>query len=95
MQRLADKVVNEDLSVRATEAAAKAVPAAPGKSAKPQPGARRAYLDEVATKLGDRLNTRVAITLGARKGQVKIEFASIQDLNRILSDLGEEEYGAR
>src|SRR5690606_27739834 len=95
MQQLADKVVNEDLSVRATEAAAKALPVSPGKKAKPQPGARRAYLDEVAGKLGDRLNTRVQISLGARKGQVKIDFASIQDLNRILAELGQEEYGSR
>lgn len=94
MQQLADKIVNEDLSVRAAEAAAKSLPM-PGSSAKPQAGARRAYLDEVAAKLGDRLNTRVQISLGARKGQVKIEFASIQDLNRILFDLGEEEYGSR
>lgn len=95
MQQLADKVVNEDLSVRATEAAAKMLPANAGKTPKPQPGARRAYLDEVSSKLGDRLNTRVQISLGARKGQVKIEFASIQDLNRILAELGEEAYGSR
>lgn len=94
MQKLADKVVNEDLSVRATEEAAKSVPSTGSKSAKPQPGARRAYLDEVSGKLGDRLNTRVKITLGARKGQVAIEFASIQDLNRILSELGEDGYGS-
>ncbi|WP_194421061.1 ParB/RepB/Spo0J family partition protein [Microbacterium abyssi] len=94
MRKLADKVVNEDLSVRATEQAAKALPVAGTKSIKPQPGARRAYLDEVSGKLGDRLNTRVKITLGARKGQVAIEFASIQDLNRILSELGEEQYGS-
>jgi len=96
MQRLADKLVNEDLSVRATEEAAKTIAAAGtmAKSVKPQPGARRAYLDEVAGKLGDRLNTRVQITLGARKGQVKVEFASIQDLNRILSELGEEGFGS-
>lgn len=94
MQKLADKVVNEDLSVRATEEAAKAVPSSGTTKVKPQPGARRAYLDEVSGKLGDRLNTRVKITLGARKGQVAIEFASIQDLNRILSELGEGEYGA-
>lgn len=92
MQRLADKVVNEDLSVRATEQVAKAAPAA-GKTSKPTPGARRAYLDDVAGKLGDRLNTRVKIALGARKGQVTIDFASIQDLNRILEELGEEGYG--
>ncbi|WP_102193611.1 ParB/RepB/Spo0J family partition protein [Microbacterium aurantiacum] len=93
MQRLADKVVNEDLSVRATEEAAKSQPTAAGKAPKPTPGARRAYLDEVSGKLGDRLNTRVKISLGARKGQVTIDFASIQDLNRILSELGEEGYG--
>lgn len=93
MQRLADKVVNEDLSVRATEEAAKSQPSA-GKTPKPTPGARRAYLDEVAGKLGDRLNTRVRISLGARKGQVTIDFASIQDLNRILDELGEEGYGS-
>ena len=93
MQRLADKVVNEDLSVRATEAAAKAVPSTPTRGAKATPGARRAYLDEVAGKLGDRLNTRVKISLGARKGQVTIDFASIQDLNRILEELGEDSYG--
>ncbi|MEV8172350.1 ParB/RepB/Spo0J family partition protein [Microbacterium sp. NPDC077486] len=93
MQRLADKVVNEDLSVRATEEAAKSQPSA-GKTPKPTPGARRAYLDEVAGKLGDRLDTRVRIALGARKGQVTIDFASIQDLNRILEELGEEGYGS-
>ena len=94
MQKLADKVVNEDLSVRATEEAAKATPSSGPTKTKPQPGARRAYLDEVSGKLGDRLNTRVKITLGARKGQVAIEFASIQDLNRILSELGESGYGS-
>jgi len=93
MQRLADKVVNEDLSVRATEVAAKTEPTSPGRTAKATPGARRAYLDEVAGKLGDRLNTRVKIALGARKGQVTIEFSSVQDLNRILEEIGESGYG--
>ncbi|MGO1411431.1 MAG: ParB/RepB/Spo0J family partition protein [Microbacterium sp.] len=95
MARLADKIVNEDLSVRAAEAAAKAVAAA-GETAAPSPrpkaGARRAYLDDVASRLGDRLNTRVKIGLGARKGQVTIDFATIQDLNRILAEIGEQGY---
>lgn len=94
MQRLADKVINEDLSVRATEAAAKSQPSTSGgRTPKPTPGARRAYLDEVAGNLGDRLNTRVKVSLGARKGQVIIDFASIQDLNRILEELGESGFG--
>lgn len=94
MSRLADKIVNEDLSVRATEEAAKMIASNTPRAAKASPGARRAYLDDVGNKLGDRLNTKVQITLGARKGQVKIDFASIQDLNRILSELGESEYGS-
>ena len=94
MQRLADKIVNEDLSVRAAEAAAKAPDAGRTRLQKPQAGARRAHLDEVAERLGDRLNTRVRIALSARKGQISIDFATIGDLNRILDELGESGYGA-
>lgn len=94
MQRLADKIVNEDLSVRAAEAAAKLPDASPKRAAKPQAGSRRAHLDEVADRLGDRLNTRVRISLTAKKGQINIDFASIQDLNRILEEIGETGYGS-
>jgi ParB family chromosome partitioning protein len=92
MQRLADKIVNEDLSVRAAEAAAKTI----GNRVRPLPkaGTRRAHLDDVAERLGDRLNTKVKIALTARKGQISIDFATIQDLNRILAELGETEFGA-
>ncbi len=93
MQRLADKIVNEDLSVRAAEAAAKTTDAGPRRPV-PKAGARRAHLDDVAERLGDRLNTKVKINLTARKGQINIDFATIQDLNRILAELGETEYGA-
>lgn len=92
MQRLADKIVNEDLSVRAAEAAAKGAEST--RRPAPKAGARRAHLDEVAERLGDRLNTRVKIAIGARKGQVVIDFATIQDLNRILAELGEESLGS-
>jgi ParB family transcriptional regulator, chromosome partitioning protein len=94
MQKLADKIVNEDLSVRAAEAAAKGPDAAPVRPTKPQAGARRGHLDEVADRLGDRLNTRVKISLAAKKGQVVIDFATIQDLNRILAEIGESGYGS-
>jgi ParB family chromosome partitioning protein len=92
MQRLADKIVNEDLSVRAAEAAA-AQGLAP-KKPKPAPGPRHGHLDEIGERLGDRLNTRVKVTLGAKKGQVTIDFATIGDLNRILGEIGEPVYGA-
>ena len=86
MQRLADKVVNEGLSVRAAEAAAGQMPVAPTRK-RPKAGAVQGQLDEIAERLGDRFDTRVAIRLGARKGQVVIDFATIQDLKRILDEL--------
>ncbi len=90
MQRIADRIVNEDLSVRAAEALVSRNPK-PVKS-RPAAGRRQAHLDEIAERLGDRLNTRVKVALGARKGQITIEFASVQDLNRILGELGEGPY---
>jgi ParB family chromosome partitioning protein len=88
MERLAEKIVNEDLSVRAAEAAAGQVSTKVPK-AKPAPGRRQGQLDEVAERLGDRLNTRVKVTLGASKGQIVIDFATVGDLNRILGELGQ------
>ncbi|MET4159089.1 ParB/RepB/Spo0J family partition protein [Agromyces sp. PvR057] len=89
MQRFADKIVNEELSVRAAEAAATSEGPSPAR-AKPAAGKRQDFLDDLATRLGDRLNTRVKIALGARKGQISIDFATVQDLRRILTDLGED-----
>jgi ParB family transcriptional regulator, chromosome partitioning protein len=95
MQKLADKIVNEDLSVRAAESVVSvAKPASGGAAPKPTKGRRQGHLDEIAERLGDRLDTRVRIALGASKGTLTIEFATIGDLNRILGELGEDGYGA-
>lgn len=59
----------------------------PVRSNRPQQGARHERLDYLATSLSDRLDTSVKITLGARKGKVAIEFASVDDLNRIMGVL--------
>jgi ParB family chromosome partitioning protein len=92
MEKLAAKIVNEDLSVRAAEAAAgQAAPARP--ASKPRPGRRQGQLDEIAERLGDRLDTRVKVALGASKGTLTIEFANVADLNRILGLLGEKNFG--
>ena len=92
MLRLADKIVEEDLSVRAAEAAASAGPKKI--VVKALPGRRQGHLDEIAEHLGDRLDTRVKINLGARKGQITVDFATIGDLNRILTVLGEPGFSA-
>lgn len=88
-ERLADKIVNEDLSVRAAEAAA-AMGLGATKPKKPtaKPGGRADHFAAIATKLGDKLNTRVTVALGKSKGSITIDFASVADLNRIASELG-------
>ena len=88
-ERLATKIVNEELSVRAAEAAAGQVTTKPPRAVKPAAGGRQGQLDEIAEHLGDRLNTRVKIALGAARGTVTIDFASVAHLNRILGELGD------
>ncbi|MHA7285740.1 ParB/RepB/Spo0J family partition protein [Arthrobacter sp. MDT3-44] len=89
MEKLAQRIVAEGLSVRSTE---EIVALSGGlrwatKSAAPRDGARHERLDYLATSLSDRLDTNVKITLGAKKGRVSIEFASVDDLNRIIGVL--------
>ena len=89
MERLAQKIVAEGMSVRATEEAVTLYqdPAKPAKNNIPRPGARQERLDYLASSLSDRLDTNVKISLGVRKGKVSIEFASVEDLNRIMDVL--------
>ena len=89
MERLAQKIVAEGMSVRATEEAVTLYqdPAKPAKNNIPRPGARHVRLDYLASSLSDRLDTNVKISLGVRKGRVSIEFASVEDLNRIMEVL--------
>ena len=89
MERLAQKIVAEGMSVRATEEAVTLYqdPSKPAKNNIPRPGARHERLDYLASSLSDRLDTNVKISLGVRKGRVSIEFASVEDLNRIMEVL--------
>lgn len=89
MERLAQRIVAEGMSVRATEEAV-AFYQAPDdgrKPTSPKPSPRHERLDFLASSLSDRLDTNVKISLGARKGKVSIEFASVEDLNRIMEVL--------
>ena len=56
----------------------------PARAPHPAGGGRRPQLDDLAADLSDRLETRVRIALGQRKGRLTVEFASVEDLNRIL-----------
>jgi ParB family transcriptional regulator, chromosome partitioning protein len=95
-ERLADRIVAEGLTVRQAEELAsrlsgetvgladpeaerrsrsRAVPQAPG-------------VAELADRLSDRLDTRVRVQIGKRKGKVLIEFATLDDLRRICDVIG-------
>jgi ParB family chromosome partitioning protein len=54
----------------------------------------RPELDDLAGRLSDFLDTRASIALGKTKGKVTIEFACVEDLNRILAAIGYDN-GAR
>ncbi|MBN3929297.1 ParB/RepB/Spo0J family partition protein [Streptomyces verrucosisporus] len=86
--RLAHRIVAEGLSVRAVEEIVTVMDPKPkGKSkARARAGKRVSpALDHLASRLSDRFDTRVKVDLGQRKGKIVVEFASMEDLERILS----------
>lgn len=89
MERLANKAIKEALSVRALE---ELVNSTKPTDRKPKiiRGGRQDMLKEFADQLEDRLNTRVRIQLGRKKGQIQIDFATLADLQRILAELGQK-----
>ncbi len=95
MEKLAARIVAEGLSVRATEEAVALWSGTPTRKSRAaaRPGERIEALDELAARLEDSLDTRVKVQLGRSKGKVTIEFASVQDLNRILGILAPDDPG--
>lgn len=90
MERLAQRIVAEGLSVRSVEEIV--LLGERGEEPRRRPSATREprpELEEHAARLADRLDTRVAISMGRRKGKVTVEFASVEDLERILGLLEE------
>lgn len=90
-EELAGRIVAEGLSVRATEElVALAVAEGPVKPSAPRrrPRPHAPGLDELAERLSDRFDTRVKVDLGRTKGKITIEFASVDDLERIVGLIG-------
>ncbi|AXI87389.1 ParB/RepB/Spo0J family partition protein [Streptomyces griseoincarnatus] len=89
--RLAHRIVAEGLSVRAVEEIVTLMGSRPQKAQRskgPRAGARVSpALSELATRLSDRFETRVKVDLGQKKGKITVEFASMEDLERILGSL--------
>ena len=89
--RLAHRIVAEGLSVRAVEeivTLTNSEPKAARKTAAPRAGRRVApALTHLASRLSDRFETRVKVDLGQKRGKIVVEFASIEDLERILGSM--------
>jgi ParB family transcriptional regulator, chromosome partitioning protein len=98
-EALATRIVAEGLSVRATEelvtlavsGGTKAKSATPTRRAKPHAPA----LADLADRLSDRFDTRVKVEIGRSKGKITIEFATVDDLERIVGIIGVEDRAAR
>jgi ParB family transcriptional regulator, chromosome partitioning protein len=85
-EELASRIVAEGLSVRATEEAVTLANRADTTTSAPprrkpiqMPG-----LQDVAERLSNAFDTRVTVSLGKRKGKIVVEFASVDDLQRII-----------
>ena len=86
---MATRVVAEGMSVRAVEeAVALAQGEGPEQPDAPRQRRRREAqpaLTELADRLSDRFETRVKVDMGRAKGKVTIEFATRDDLDRIVA----------
>ncbi|MGH8964120.1 MAG: ParB/RepB/Spo0J family partition protein, partial [Actinomycetes bacterium] len=96
IERLAQRIVSEGLSVRATEEIATLLTSgdtdAPARRG-PRAGQRSEAMDDLAVRLADRFETRVKVSIGKTKGRMTVEFASVEDLNRILGVMAPEDPG--
>ncbi len=83
-EQLARRVVNEGLSVRAVEDAVRAHVGEGKRAPSAAPGQLRPPgLLELEELLGDYLETRVKITVGGKQGRITVDFADLEDLERL------------
>jgi len=83
--RLAGRVVSEGLSVRALEemiAMGTGEDGVPRRTRSRKPVAPG--LADLGERLSERFETRVKVDLGQKKGRITVEFASLEDLRRIV-----------
>lgn len=96
-EQLALRIVAEGLSVRATEEIVALTlndGPAKGQAAKRRPKPHAPALSDLADRLSDRFDTRVKVDIGRSKGKITIEFATVDDLERIVGIIGVQEEGS-
>jgi ParB family transcriptional regulator, chromosome partitioning protein len=93
-ESLGRKAVSEQMSVRAVEEAVRQRNelggSASGASASRPPKLRPPGILELEELLSSHLDTRVKVDLGAKRGRVVIEFATLEDLERIYRAMTEQ-----
>jgi ParB family transcriptional regulator, chromosome partitioning protein len=91
-ERLATRVAQEQISVRATEdlvrryqvISGEAPARGPGRAGVNRQGARPALVADAQRALADHLQTRVRVEMGMRKGKIVLDFVSLDELGRLL-----------
>lgn len=87
---LANKVIAEELSVRATEALAKKICEDNIKEVPKKSKEKDVFIVDVEEKLRNIFGTKVNISKGKKKGKIEIEYYNEDDLNNIVSILLED-----
>jgi ParB family transcriptional regulator, chromosome partitioning protein len=82
--RLAQRVVAEGISVRGLEEIVAVGDLERPRTAPRGPRLSAPGLREISDRLADRFDTRVKVDLGRAKGKITVEFATLEDLRRIV-----------
>ena len=86
IERIAQRIINEGLSVRAVEEIISMTPRSSGKKPTSRKGASP-EIQELGDRIGDALDTRVKIEMTKKSGRILIDFGSIEDLHRIIKKI--------
>ncbi|MDL5044479.1 ParB/RepB/Spo0J family partition protein [Oscillatoria amoena NRMC-F 0135] len=82
------KILAEDLSVRKVEELVRTLSEAHAEKSKPaQPATANREISQLQSQLSSHFGTRVVVKSDGKKGEIKIPFLSVEDLNRILDIL--------
>lgn len=89
MEELAQRIVQEGLSVRAVERLV-ARGAQPTVTRTPRRSTYDPHVVDITSRLSNRLEAPVRIDVGKRKGKITLEFSNIEDLERLVERIGLE-----